>query len=128
MNVLRRTGPTLADVVGAPADRPTGSTQPRSSTLSPGQEAIIAAFRRHTLRPLDDGLYARCPPSGGPPARPWHLAPAGGRGRRDGQGLPHIDIAEVQTAEGELDPFVSIDRTSKSAFVQLVGGANRVIA
>ena len=41
---------------------------------------------------------------------------------------PHIDTAEVQTAEGELDPFVSIDRTSKSAFVQLVGGANRVIA
>ena len=34
------------------ADLPTGPTEPRSSTLSPEQEAIIVAFRRHTLLPL----------------------------------------------------------------------------
>lgn len=40
------------------ADLPTGPREPRSSTLSAEQEAIIVAFRRHTLLPLDDCLYA----------------------------------------------------------------------
>ncbi len=43
-------------------------------------------------------------------------------------GFFHIDIAEVQTAEGKLYLFVAIDRTSKFAFVQLVDKANRVTA
>lgn len=32
----------------------------------------------------------------------------------------HIDLAEVQTAEGKLYLYVAIDRTLKFAFVQLV--------
>jgi transposase InsO family protein len=43
-------------------------------------------------------------------------------------GFFHLDIAEVQTAEGKLYLFVAIDRTSKFAFVQLVDKANRVTA
>ena len=43
-------------------------------------------------------------------------------------GYFHIDIAEVQTAEGKLHLYVAIDRTSKFAFVQLVTKANRVTA
>lgn len=43
-------------------------------------------------------------------------------------GFFHIDIAEVQTAEGKLYLFVAIDRTSKFAFVQLVESATRVTA
>ncbi len=43
-------------------------------------------------------------------------------------GYFHIDIAEVQTAEGKLYLFVAIDRTSKFAFVQLVDKATRVTA
>ena len=43
-------------------------------------------------------------------------------------GFFHIDIAEVQTAEGKLYLFVAIDRTSKFAFMQLVTKANRVTA
>ena len=35
-------------------------------------------------------------------------------------GYFHIDIAEVQTAEGKLYLYVAIDRTTKFAFVQLV--------
>ncbi|MGY3591937.1 hypothetical protein ACVIGB_008481 [Bradyrhizobium sp. USDA 4341] len=35
-------------------------------------------------------------------------------------GYFHIDIAELQTAEGKLYLYVAIDRTSKFAFVQLV--------
>ena len=43
-------------------------------------------------------------------------------------GYFHIDIAEVQTAEGKLYLYVAIDRTSKFAFVQLVEKANRKTA
>ena len=43
-------------------------------------------------------------------------------------GYFHIDIAEVQTAEGRLYLFVAIDRTSKFAFVQLHQKATRRVA
>jgi hypothetical protein len=40
------------------ADLKTGPKEPRSTVLSIEKEAIIVAFRRHTLLPLDDCLYA----------------------------------------------------------------------
>jgi transposase-like protein len=46
------------------ADRPTGPKAPRSTVLTREEEAVIlgssprTAFRRHTLLPLDDCLYA----------------------------------------------------------------------
>ena len=40
------------------ADLPTGPKQPSSTVLSIEEEAIVVAFRRHTLPPLDDCLYA----------------------------------------------------------------------
>src|SRR5450755_2107080 len=40
------------------ADLPTGPREPKSSVLAVEDEAIIVAFRRHTLLPLDDCLYA----------------------------------------------------------------------
>ena len=43
---------------GSVADLPTGPKDPKSIVLSLGDEAIIVAFRRHTLLPLDDCLYA----------------------------------------------------------------------
>lgn len=43
------------------ADRKTGPTAPRSTVLSAENEAVIVAFRRHTLLPLDDCLYALQP-------------------------------------------------------------------
>jgi IS30 family transposase len=39
-------------------------------------------------------------------------------------GFFHIDIAEVQTAQGKLYLFVAIDRTSKFAVAQLIDKAN----
>ena len=39
-------------------DRPTGPKEARSTVLSLGEEAIVVAFRKHTLLPLDDCLYA----------------------------------------------------------------------
>jgi hypothetical protein len=40
-------------------------------------------------------------------------------------GYFHLDIAEVSTEEGKLRLLVAIDRTSKFAFVRLVGSAER---
>ena len=42
-------------------DRPMGPTEPHSTVLTLEQEAMIVAFRRHTLLPLDDCLYALQP-------------------------------------------------------------------
>ncbi len=39
------------------ADLPKGPRQPHSTVLSSEEEAIIIAFRKHTLLPLDDCLY-----------------------------------------------------------------------
>ena len=43
------------------SDLPTGPRQPRSTALSGEEEAVVVAFRRHTLLPLDDCLYALQP-------------------------------------------------------------------
>mgnify|MGYP000433319495 FL=1 len=48
-------------------DRKTGPKQPRSTVLSEIEEAAIVAFRRHTLLPLDDCLYALQPTIPHPP-------------------------------------------------------------
>jgi len=40
------------------ADLRPGPTEPRSTTLTIEEEAIVVAFRRRTLLPLDDCLYA----------------------------------------------------------------------
>ena len=39
------------------ADLPTGPKEAKSTVLAIEDEAIIVAFRRHTLLPLDDCLY-----------------------------------------------------------------------
>ncbi len=43
-------------------------------------------------------------------------------------GFFHIDIAEVQSAEGKLYLFVGIDRTSRLAVTQIVDKADRKTA
>ena len=43
-------------------------------------------------------------------------------------GFFHVDIAQVQTAQGKLYLFVAIDRASKFAVTQLVDKANRQTA
>lgn len=42
-------------------DIPTGPTSPKSTVLIIEEEAIIVAFRKHTLLPLDDCLYTLQP-------------------------------------------------------------------
>lgn len=39
-------------------DAPMGPKEPTSTVLTKAEEALIVAFRKHTLLPLDDCLYA----------------------------------------------------------------------
>src|SRR4028118_1106729 len=106
------------------ADVPTGPKEPRSTVLSIEDEAVVVAFRRHTLLPLDDCLYAlqatiphltqpslhrcfqrhgisRLPQVDGdkPDKRKFKSYPIG---------YFHIDIAEVRTEQGKLHLFVAL--------------------
>ncbi len=121
-----------------------GPKEVRSSVLSPEEEAMCVAFRRHTLLPLDDCLYAL-------QASIPHLSrsalhrlfqrhdisrlpeiegdrPKRSRFQRYPIGYLHIDIAELRTEDGKLWMFVAIDRTSKFAFAKLVPKAGKMAA
>lgn len=125
-------------------DLPTGPSEPKSTVLSSDKEAIIVAFRRHTLLPLDDCLYSlqatiphltrsslhRCLQRHGISRLPDIEGdkPAKKTFKAYPIGFFHIDIAEVQTGAGKLYLYVGIDRTSKFAFVELVDKANTATA
>ena len=126
------------------ADVPTGPKEPRSTVLSIEEEAVIVAFRKHTLLPLDDCLYALQPTIPHLSRSSLHRClQRHGIGRLpdvEGDkpqkkkfksypiGYFHIDIAEVQTAEGKLYLFVAIDRTSKFAYAELHEKAGKMAA
>ena len=129
---------------GSVVDLPTGPKAPRSTVLSIEEEAIIVAFRRHTLLPLDDCLYTLQPTIPHLTRSSLHRClqrhgisrlpdvdgdkPDRKKFKRYPIGYFHIDIAEVQTAEGKLYLFVAIDRTSKFAYVELHQRATKMIA
>jgi transposase-like protein len=122
------------------ADLPTGPRAPRSTVLSLEEEAVVVAFRQHTLLPLDDCLYAlqatipkltrsslhRCLERHGISRLPEVEGSKPDRKKFDRYpiGYFHIDLAEVRTAEGKLYLFVAVDRTSKFTFVELVEHAD----
>src|SRR3954462_6403183 len=129
-------------------DERTGPKDPRSTVLTLEEaleeEAIIVAFRRHTLLPLDDCLYAlqatlphltrsslhRCLQRHG---ISWLPNTDGDKPRRAQFkrypiGFVHVDLAEVRTEQGKLYLLVAIDRTSKFAFVELHEKATRRVA
>jgi hypothetical protein len=126
------------------ADLPTGPKNPHSSVLSLEEEAIIVAFRKHTLLPLDDCLYALQPTIPRLSRSSLHRClqrheisrlpevagdkPTKKKFKSYPIGFFHIDIAEVQTAEGKLRLFVAIDRTSKFAYAELHQDAGKMVA
>src|SRR3954462_2579863 len=126
------------------ADQPMGPQQPRSTVLTVEEEAIIVAFWRPTLLPLDDCLYAlqatiphltrsslhRCLQRHGLSRLPETEGdkPAKERFKPYPSGYFHIDIAEVRTEQGKLYLVVAIDRTSKFAVAELHEKATRRIA
>ena len=118
---------------------------PVSTVRTVGHEAIVVAFGKHALLPLDDCLYALQAPIP-------HLSRAAlhrcfqrrGTNRlpssEDGQSPPKkkfkdhpigylpVDFAEMQTEEGRRYLFMAIDRASKAAFAELHPRAKRVVA
>ncbi len=106
-------------------DLKTGPKEPRSSVLSEAEEAMVVAFRRHSLLPLDDCLYALQPSIPHLTRSALHrclqrhgisrLPDVGGdkpkrqRFKRYPIGFFHMDIAEVQTAEGKLYLYVATE-------------------
>jgi transposase InsO family protein len=126
------------------SDRRIGPQEPRSTVLSVEDEAVVVAFRRHTLLPLEDCLYAlqpsiphltrsslhRCLQRHGISLLPDTEGdkPLRSKFKRYPIGYFHIDIAEVRTEQGKLHLFVAIDRTSKFAFVELHEKATRRVA
>jgi transposase InsO family protein len=122
------------------ADAPMGPKELSSTVLSKEEEAIVVAFRKHTLLPLDDCLYAlqatiphltrsslhRCLQRHGISRLPEVEGekPSKKKFKTYPIGYFHIDIAEVRTEEGKLYLYVMGDRTSKVAFARLVEQAN----
>ncbi len=125
-------------------DAPMGPKQPHSTILSTEEEALIVAFRKHTLLPLDDCLYVlqetiphltrsalhRCFQRHGISRLPEVTEKPAKKSRFKAypMGYFHLDIAEVQTEEGKLYLFVAIDRTSKFAFNELHERVTRLVA
>ena len=121
-----------------------GPKQPRSTVLTPEEEATVVAFRKHTLLPLDDYLYAlqasipqltrsslhRCLVRHGINRLPATDAKTSSRKtfKHYPLGYVHLDIAEVGTEEGKLYLFVATDRTSKVAYAELHPSATKLIA
>ena len=121
-------------------DAPMGPKAPCSTVLTASEEVAVVAFRKHTLLPLDDCLYAlqvtiphltrsslhRCFQRHGISRLPEIKGDKAVKRtfRRYPIGYFHIDIAEVRTEQGKLHLFVAVDRTSKFAFAKLHEAAN----
>jgi hypothetical protein len=126
------------------ADHKTGPKEPRSTVLTPEDEAVVVALRRHTLLPLDDCLYGlrpliphltrsslhrcfqrhgieRLPEVEGnkTPKKKFKAYPIG---------YFHIDIAEVRTTQCKLHLFVATDRINKFAYVEFHPKATTAIS
>jgi transposase InsO family protein len=126
------------------SDAPMGPKAIHSTVLTAEEEAMVVAFRRHTLLPLDDCFYAlqpsiphltrsslhRCLQRHGISRLPALEGEAAEKKSFKVYpiGYFHIDIAEVRTEEGKLYLYVGIDRTSKFAFAQLHEKADRTTA
>lgn len=125
-------------------DAAMGPKHPHSTVVSTEEEALIVAFRKHTLLPLDDCLYVlqdtlphltrsalhRCLQRHGISRLPEVSDKPSKKSRFKSYpiGYFHLDIAEVQTEEGKLYLFVAIDRTSKFAFAELHERMTRPVA
>ena len=114
------------------ADLPTGPKEPRSTVLSVEEEAVVVAFRRHALLPLDDCLYALQPTiphltrsslciavlsATASADRPkWKATKSRGGSSRPIRSL-HVDLAEVQTAQGKPGDWKTLNGLTPYEFI-----------
>ena len=113
-------------------DAPMGPKTPKSTVLTPAEEAIIVEFRRRTLLPLDDVMGClkdtipnlsrsalhRCLQRHGISRLPKAEDSSSKRKTFSETeiGYVHIDSAQLRSAEGVTHMFLAIDRVSKFAY------------
>jgi hypothetical protein len=122
-------------------DAPMGPKDPKSTVLTPAEEAIVVEFRRRTLLPLDDVLGClkdtipnlsrsalhRCLQRHG-----ISRLPAGEAAHKHKRfktyeiGYVHMDSCELRHADGKLVMFLAIDRVSKFAYVEFHDHAGKI--
>src|SRR5580693_2375651 len=86
------------------SDLRTGPKEPRSTVLSVEEEAVVVAFRRHTLLPLDDCLYA--------------LQPT----------VPHLTRSSLQVSAAPRDLSAAAGRRRILGQTQIQGLSNRLFS
>ena len=122
-------------------DAAMGPRDPRSTVLSPAEEAVIVEFRRRTLLPLDDimgclrdaipkltrSALHRCLQRHGISRLPANEEKASKRGSfaETTIGFVHIDSCELRHAQGRLVMFLAIDRVSKFTVVEFHDSASK---
>jgi transposase-like protein len=123
------------------ADAPMGPKAPKSTVLTPAEEAIVVAFRQKTLLPLDDLLGClkdtipnlsrsalhRCLQRHGISRLPVEeTAEKRKRFKTYEIGYVHIDSCELRHADGKLVMFLAIDRVSKFTYVEFHDKAGKM--
>ena len=121
-------------------DAPMGPKAPKSTVLTPAEEAIVVAFRQKTLLPLDDVLGClrdtipnlsrsalhRCLQRHGISRLPKEEASDKRNRFKSYQiGYVHIDSCELRHADGKLVMFLAIDRVSKFTYVEFHDSAGK---
>jgi len=123
------------------ADAPMGPKTPKSTVLTPAEEAIVVAFRQKTLLPLDDVLGClrdtipnlsrsalhRCLQRHGISRLPVEETREQRKRFKTYEiGYVHIDSCELRHADGKLVMFLAIDRVSKFTYVEFHDSAGKM--
>jgi transposase-like protein len=123
------------------ADAPMGPKAPRSTVLTPAEEAIVVAFRQKTLLPLDDVLGClrdtipnlsrsalhRCLQRHGISRLPVEETKEQRKRFKTYEiGYVHIDSCELRHTDGKLVMFLAIDRVSKFTYVEFHDSAGKM--
>jgi len=123
------------------ADAPMGPKTPKSTVLTPAEEAIVVAFRQKTLLPLDDVLGClrdtipnlsrsalhRCLQRHGISRLPVEETKEQRKRFKTYEiGYVHIDSCELRHADGKLVMFLAIDRVSKFTYVEFHDSAGKM--
>jgi len=123
------------------ADAPMGPKAPKSTVLTPTEEAIVVTFRQKTLLPLDDMLGClrdtipnlsrsalhRCLQRHGISRLPVEETKERRKRFKTYEiGYVHIDSCELRHADGKLVMFLAIDRVSKFTYVEFHDSAGKM--
>jgi transposase-like protein len=123
------------------ADAPMGPKAPKSTVLTPAEEAIVVGFRQKTLLPLDDVLGClkdtipnlsrsalhRCLQRHGISRLPVEETKAQRKRFKTYEiGYVHIDSCELRHTDGKLIMFLAIDRVSKFTYVEFHDKAGKM--